>query len=123
VRAKSTRTFPVQHSKSEGAKILHSLYTAAQQKATNHVPRAAVREDYPVLSVLRSLAIFAAFACAFYFLVVWNPVGTLGDVRGYLEHLVRVPVEWIAAAYMVAWLLQRKLGYAIAAAFLFLSSF
>ena len=68
-----------------------------------------------VLSVLRSLAIFTAFAFAFYFLLVWNPVGTLGDVRNYLEHRVRVPVEWIVAAFVVAWLLQRKFGYAVAA--------
>jgi hypothetical protein len=113
----STRTLPIQQ-QVKGAKILPSLYTAAQQKATNHVPRAIMSQDYSVLSALRSLVIFTAFACVFYFLVVWNPVGTLGDVRNYLEHRVRVPVEWIVAAFVVAWLLQRKLGYAVAAAFL-----
>jgi hypothetical protein len=117
VRAKSTRTFPVQHSKSEGAKILHLLYTAAQQKATNYVPRAAMSQDYSVLSVLRSMVIFTAFAFAFYCLVVWDPVGTFGDVRNYLEYRVRTPVEWIVAVFVVAWLLQCKLGYAVAAAF------
>jgi hypothetical protein len=52
-------------------------------------------QDSSVLSVLRSLAIFTAFAFAFafYFLLLWDPVGSLGDVRNYLEHRVRVPVE------------------------------
>ena len=72
----------------------------------------------PVFSVLRSLAIFTAFAFAFYFLLVWNPVGSLGDVRNYFEHRVRVPVEWIVMIFPVAWLLQRNVVGASAVAFL-----
>jgi hypothetical protein len=71
-------------------------------------------QDSRVLSVLRSLAIFAAFAFAFYFLLVWNPVGTLADVRNYFEHRVRVPVEWIAVVFPVAWIIQRTSGYTLA---------
>jgi hypothetical protein len=67
------------------------------------------------LSIVRSLAIFTAFAFAFYFLLVWNPVGSLGDVRNYLEHRVRVPVEWIAVVFPVAWIIQRHSGYTMAA--------
>jgi len=49
--------------------------------------------------------------------VVWNPVGSLGDVRNYLEHRVRVPIEWIAVVFPVAWLVQRNTGYGSAVAF------
>jgi hypothetical protein len=81
----------------EGAKIprlLPVIYCSAT-KSNELPPRAAMSQDSSdsVLSVLRSLAIFTAFAFAFYFLVVWDPVGTLGDVRNYLEYRVRVPVE------------------------------
>jgi hypothetical protein len=71
-----------------------------------------------VLSVLRSLATFTAFAFAFYFFVVWDPVGSLGDVRNYLEHRVRVPIEWMVMVFLVAWLMQRTSGYRFAAVFL-----
>jgi hypothetical protein len=76
------------------------------------------QEDSGVLPALRSLAIFTALAFGFYFLLVWNPVGSLGDVRSYVEHRVRVPVEWIVMLFPVAWLLQRNIGYGVAAAFL-----
>jgi hypothetical protein len=73
-------------------------------------------QDSGVLPAFRSLAIFIAFASALYFLLVWNPVGSLSDVRNYFEHRVRVPVEWIAMAFPVAWLIQRNDGYTTAAA-------
>ena len=72
-------------------------------------------QDSGVLPALRSLAIFTAFAFAFYFLLVWNPVGSLSDVRNYFEHRVRVPVEWIAVVFPVAWLIQRNHGFTVAA--------
>jgi hypothetical protein len=73
-------------------------------------------QDSGVLPALRSLVIFTAFASALYLLLVWNPVGSLGDVRNYLEHRVRVPVEWIAVVFPGAWLIQRNDGYTTAAA-------
>jgi hypothetical protein len=75
-------------------------------------------QDSGVLPALRSLTICTAFAVAFYFFLVLNPVGTLGNVRNYFEYRVRVPVEWIAVTFLVAWIIQRKSGYAAAAAFL-----
>jgi hypothetical protein len=74
-------------------------------------------QDSGVLPAFRSLAIFIAFASALYFLLVWNPVGSLSDVRNYFEHRVRVPVEWIAVVFPVAWLIQRNQRYTTAAAF------
>ena len=73
-------------------------------------------QDSGALPAFRSLAIFIAFASALYFLLVWNPVGSLSDVRNYFEHRVRVPVEWILVVFLVAWLIQRNHGCAVAAA-------
>jgi hypothetical protein len=72
-------------------------------------------QDSGVLPAFRSLAIFIAFASALYFLLVWNPVGSLSDVRNYFEHRVRVPIEWIVLVFPIAWLIQRNHGYTTAA--------
>lgn len=67
-----------------------------------------------LISVIRPSVILTAIAIAFYFLVVWDPIGTYGDVRNYLESHVRVPLEWMVVFFAVSWFLQRNTGYAAA---------
>ncbi|MGH8650879.1 MAG: hypothetical protein ACREYE_01275, partial [Gammaproteobacteria bacterium] len=65
-------------------------------------------EQSPSPPLLRPAVIFTAIYLAFYFLMVWNPIGTYGDVRGYLEYRVLVPIEWIMAFFAVSLIIQRN---------------
>jgi hypothetical protein len=56
-------------------------------------------------SLFFPFVILTAIAFALYLLVVWDPIGIYGSVRQYLEHPIRVPLEWIVLLLTLSWII------------------
>jgi len=70
-----------------------------------------MNEETQRTSLFLPIVILTAIALALYLLVVWDPIGIYGDVRRYLEHSIRAPLEWIVLLLALSWIIQHDLIY------------
>jgi hypothetical protein len=83
----------------------------------NTIQEIAMNEEARRTSLFLPIVILTAITVALYLLVVWDPIGIYGDVRRYLEHPIRAPLEWIVLLLALSWIIQHDLIYALAAMF------